>query len=130
MNKLKYKTIAIFIVIITLTSCASKKNKSANENFEFINGNEKITFEISTGNKYLDANIPTKTIFKIENIEPKNVTLIGKTIKILKGNAENELLIEMSPKNEDLDDGKLKIFVSYKSINGFKVFELKIPVKL
>lgn len=130
MKILKIKLIATFIVLITLTSCASKKNKSTNENFEFINGKEKITFEILTGNRFLEPNVSTQTKFIFENINPKNVNLSGKTIRFLKGNAENELLIEMSPKKEDLEDGKLKIFIFYKSSNGFKNFELKIPVKL
>ena len=130
MKLLKIKIITTFIVILILASCATKINKSTNENFEFINGKEKITFEILTGNKYLEANIQTQTKFKFENINPKNVNLSGKTIRFLKGNNENELLIEMSPKKEDLEDGKLKIFLSYKSSNGFKTFELKIPVKI
>ena len=130
MKILKIKLIGIFIAFLTLASCASKINKSKNENFEFVNGNEKITFEILTGNKFLEPNISTQTKFKFENINPKNVNLSGKTIRFLKGNAENELLIEMSPQKEDLEDGNLKIFISYKSSNGFKSFELKIPVKL
>ena len=130
MKKLEIKLFPIFVVLITLVSCASKKNKSTNENFEFVNGNEKITFEILTGNKFLEPNISTQTKFIFENINLKNVNLSGKTIRFLKGNTENELLIEMSPKKEDLEDGKLKIFISYKSNNGFKTFELKIPVKI
>ena len=130
MKIFKIKLITTFIILITLTSCGTKINKSTNDNFEFVNGKEKITFEISTGNKFLEPNISTQTKFKFENINPKNVNLSGKTIRFLKGNAENELLIEMSPKKEDLEDGKLKIFVSYKSSNGFKTFELKIPVKI
>jgi hypothetical protein len=130
MKLLKIKLIATFILLITVTSCVTKINKSTNENFEFVNGKEKITFEISTGNKFLEPYISTQTKFKFENINPKNVNLSGKNIRFLKGNVENELLIEMSPKKEDLEDGKFKVFVSYKSSNGFKIFELKIPVKI
>ena len=132
MKKLQIRLLAIFILLLTLVSCVSKVNKSTAENdkFEFVSGNEKITFEILTGNKFLELNIPTQTKFKFENIDPKTVNLSGKTIRFLKGNAENELLIEMSPKKEDLEDGKLKIFISYKSSKGFKNYELEVPVKI
>jgi hypothetical protein len=130
MKGIRFKDFSVFIVFVVLVSCVSKKNNLTNENFEFVSGNEKVIFEISTGNKYLEANVLTNTKFKFENINPKNVNLSGKTIRILKGNVENELLVEMSPKKGDLENGKLKIFVSYKSNNEFKTFELKIPVKL
>ncbi|MEA9412351.1 hypothetical protein [Flavobacterium sp. PL02] len=130
MKGMKFKMFSVLIVFFVLVSCVSKKNNLTNENFEFVSGNEKVIFEISTGNKYLESNVLTKTKFKFENINPKNVNLSGKTIRILKGNDENELLVEMSPKKEDLENGKLKIFVSYRSNNEFKTFEFEIPVKL
>ena len=126
---LKINLISTFLVLITLVSCSSKINNLSTDNFKFINGNEKITFDILTGDKYLEVNTITQTRFKFENINPKSVSISGKTIRFLKGNAENELLIEMSPKIEDLEHGKLTIFLSYKSVEGLKVFELKIPVK-
>ena len=124
------KLLLTFIVMITLFGCASKKNKISTDDFVFINGNEKITFEILTGNKYLEVNKITETRFKFENINPESVSLSGKTIRFLKGNAENELLIEMTPKREDLENGKLTVFLSYKSIEELKIFELRIPVKM
>ncbi|KIC01999.1 hypothetical protein OA88_10655 [Flavobacterium sp. JRM] len=130
MKRMKFKMFSVLIVFLVLVSCVSKKNNLTNENFEFVSGNEKVIFEISTGNKYLESNVLTKTKFKFENINPKNVNLSGKTIRILKGNDENELLVEMSPQKGDLENGKLKIFVSYRSNNEFKTFEFKIPVKL
>ncbi|KIA98425.1 hypothetical protein OA93_09925 [Flavobacterium sp. KMS] len=130
MKGMKFKMFSVLIVFLVLVSCVSKKNNLTNENFEFVSGNEKVIFGISTGNKYLESNVLTKTKFKFENINPKNVNLSGKTIRILKGNDENELLVEMSPKKEDLENGKLKIFVSYRSNNEFKTFEFEIPVKL
>ncbi|KUJ60913.1 hypothetical protein AR687_16040 [Flavobacteriaceae bacterium CRH] len=129
MKKAKLKVFLFFIVFVAFLSCISKKNNLTNENFEFISGNEKITFEISTGNKYLEENVSTITKFKFENINTKSVSLSGKTIRFIKGNLENELLIEISPKKEDLEKGKLKIFVSYKSGGVIKSFVLKIPVK-
>ncbi len=43
----------MFTTIFFVTNCGVKKNNPSNESFEFTNGNEKITFEILTGNKYL-----------------------------------------------------------------------------
>lgn len=125
------KIISLITLIFCLTNCSSKKNNSQNESFEYKNGNEKITFEISTGNKYLKINLPTKTKFSFENIDPKTTSISGKTIRFLKekDTKENELWIEMSPKKEDLENGKLKIFLSYKNDGEFKMFKLNIPVK-
>ena len=126
------KIISLSFLLICLTNCASKKNNSLSESFEYQNGNEKIWFEILTGNKYLEINVPTKTKFKFENIDAKTASISGKTIRFLieKETKENELLIEMSPKKEDLENGKLKIFLSYKSHGEFKMYELNVPVKI
>lgn len=125
------KIIPLAFLLFYLTNCISQNNISLNENFVFQNGDEEISFEILTGNKYLEVNIPTKTKFKFENVEPKTASLSGKTIRFLneKETKENELLIEMSPKKEDLEDGKLIIRLSYKSKGEFKIFKLNIPVK-
>ncbi|MFD2907406.1 hypothetical protein ACFSX9_01530 [Flavobacterium ardleyense] len=120
----------IAIILIQSITLFGQELSTSEKKYEFVNGKEKVTFEILTGNKYLEVNNQTQAKFKFENINPNNVSLAGKTIRILKGNSENELLIEMSPKKEDLEDGKLKIFLSYKSSNEFKNFELKIPVKI
>lgn len=118
-------------MLICLTNCSTKNNNSKAENFQFQNGNEKINFEILTGNKFLYENISTKTKFKFENIDPKIVSLSGKTIRFLDDNekAPNEIIIEMSPKKDDLEDGKLIIHLSYKSNGELKMFKLNIPVK-
>ena len=125
------KIISLITLVLIFSNCSSKKSNSQNDNFEFQNGNEKIIFEILTENKYLMENITTKTKFKFENIDPKTVSISGKTIRFVKDNStkENELLIEVSPKKEDLENGKLKLRLSYKTKGEFKMFELNIPVK-
>ena len=126
------KIISLITLLLLFSNCSSKKINSQNENFEYQNGNEKIIFEILTENKYLLENITTKTKFKFENIDPKTVSISGKTIRFIKDNGakENELLIEVSPKKEDLENGKLKLILSYKTKDEFKMFELNIPVKI
>ena len=119
------------VLSIAFQNCTSKKNISQNDTFEYKNGTEKIIFEISSGNKYLKENISNITKFKFENIDPKSVSISGKTIRFIKENnsKENEILIEMAPKKEDLENGKLKLMLSYKSKGEFKMFELNVQVK-
>ena len=125
------KTMTFGLLLFCVINCSSKKNISQSESFAYQNGNEKIVFEILNGNNFLEVNVPTRTKFIFDNIDPETVSLSGKTIRFLRENdtKKNELLIEMSPKKSDLEDGKLKIFLSYKSNGEFKMFKLNIQVK-
>jgi hypothetical protein len=125
------KNIILLIILLSLFSnCSSKKSNSQNENFEYQNGNEKISVIILTANKYLIENNTTQIKFKFENIDPKVVSISGRTIKFIKNESqkENELLIEATPQKEDLENGKLKLFLFYKSNEKSKTYELNIPV--
>ena len=121
----------ILIAILTLTNCVSKKTNSSNDNFKYINGNEKITFELLTGNKYLEINKTTFGKFTLENIDPKNCNFVGRTIMFSKQKPlnDNECIIELSPTEEDFKEGKLLITVSYKSNGKFNFFKIEIPLK-
>ena len=121
----------LFFAIISLSSCAPKKLNSNDKKFEFVNGAEKITFELLTGNKYLEIDKTTIGKIKLENIELKNCSFVGKTLRFSKQKAdnENECLIEMSPTEEDYKEGKLKIFIGYKSKGEFKSFGIELPLK-
>lgn len=122
------KTISLFIFLFCLTNCAPKKDIAQNANFKYVDGNEKIEFEILTGNNYLKVNVPTLTKFKFQNIEPKNVTLAGRTIRALSFE-NNEIIVEMSPEKKDLENGNLVIRLTYKINKEFKKFILNVPVK-
>ncbi len=130
----KFITILFFMKKIILTAfcffslafCFSQTEK-----FTYSNGNEKIVFEILTGKEYLVENTLTRTKFILENIDPKKVNISGRTIRYMHEAwlKENEIAILMSPKEQDLENGNLKVRLSYKSGGEFKSFELEIPVK-
>ncbi|MBY0487179.1 MAG: hypothetical protein K2P85_08365 [Flavobacteriaceae bacterium] len=126
----KIKFILIFTSILFVTNCAVKKNPS-NESFEFRNGNEKITFEILTGDKFLEINKTTHTKFIFENIDPKICAFTGPTIKFSnpKSLNENEILIDLSPTEENMKNGKIQIAVSYKSKGELQWFSIVIRLK-
>lgn len=131
MRLLKIKFVLIFTSILFLTNCAMKKNNTSNNSFEFRNGNEKITFEILTGNKYLEINKTTQTKFTFENIDPKICAFVGPTVTFAKPNStkENEILINLSPTDEHLKNKKIQIAVNYKSKGELQWFNIVIPLK-
>jgi len=127
----KFKFVSIFVIILFLTNCALKKNNSSNDSFEYRNGNEKITFEILTGNKYLEINKTTHTKFIFENINPKDCAFAGPAITFSnpKSLNENEILIDLSPTDENMKKGKIYIAVIYKSKGESQWFNIAIPLK-
>jgi hypothetical protein len=127
----KFKLVLIFTSILFLTNCATKKNNTSNESFEFRNGNEKITFEILTGNKYLEIDKTTHAKFTFENIDPQTCAFAGPTVTFSnpKSSKENEILIDLSPTQEHLKNGKIQIAVTYKSKGELQWFNLVIPLK-
>ncbi|WP_320815072.1 hypothetical protein [Flavobacterium sp.] len=108
-----------------------KKNIPSNESFEFINGAEKITFEILTGNKYLEINKTTNTKFTFENIDPQICAFVGPTVTFSnpKSSNQNEILIDISPTEDHLKNGEIQISVSYKSKGELQWFKIVIPLK-
>ena len=131
MKFLKIKLVLIFTSILLVTNCAMKKNNASNESFEFTNGNEKITFEILTGNKYLEVNKTTQTKFTFQNIDPKTCAFAGPTVTFAKPNSpnENEILINLSPIDEHLKNKKIQIAVNYRSKGELQWFNIVIPLK-
>ncbi len=127
----KIKLVLILTSILFVTNCALKKNNSSNGSFEFRNGTEKITFEILTGNKYLEINKTTHTKFTFENIDPNICAFVGPTVTYSnpKTSNENEALIDLSPTEEHLKDGKILIAVTYKSKGKSQWFKIVIPLK-
>ena len=131
MRLFKIKLILILTSVLFITNCAIKKNNTSNESFEFRNGNEKITFEILTGNKYLEVNKTTQTKFTFENIDPKTCAFAGPTVTFAKPNSpnENEILINLSPTDEHLKNKKIQIAVNYRSKGELQWFNIVIPLK-
>ncbi len=127
----KIKLILIISSILFLDNCSVKKNNPPNSNFEFRNGNEKITFEILTGNKYLEINKTTHTRFTFENIDPKICAFVGPTVTFSnpKSTHENEILIDLSPTGKYLKNKKIQIAVNYESKGELKWFHIVIPLK-
>lgn len=106
MKNIILKSVLLFLCV----NCLAQKKNSSNENFTFQDGNEKIVFE---------------------NIDPKTVSISGKTIRYFyePETKENEILIIMSPKSEDLENDKLKVSLSYFSVGKSKNSVFCIPVE-
>jgi hypothetical protein len=97
----------------------------------FEKGNEKITFEILNETQALSLNKANRTKFTFYNIDKSKVIISGQTIRFLSESqtSENETFIEMSPKLENLKDGKLPVHVSYKIQGELRFFKLLIPAE-
>ena len=131
MKKFCEKLIIIFILTFGILSCGTKKNATTNNNFIYENGKEKITFEIISKKNYLIENKNNFVKVTSENINPPNLSIAGKTIRAVKGDnlKKNEMLLKISPTENDLENGNLILFVSYKSENEFNSFKIQLPVK-
>lgn len=119
------------IILLALLSLCLTNGYSQNKDFIYENGNDKIVFEILNNSEYLVEGTVNRTKFSFENIDPKKVLLSGKTIRYMaeQGIKGNEIIIHMSPKREDLENGKLKVWLTYTKDEELKKFEILIPVK-
>jgi hypothetical protein len=124
------KILLTVLFVLYVIGCSSNI-KTLKKNFVFEKGNEKITFEILNAKQVLNLNKANRTKFTFYNIDKTNVNLSGQTIKFLPESktSDNETFIEMSPKIENLTDGKLSVVVSYKSHGEMRFFKLLIPVE-
>lgn len=120
----------LFILILIITGCGTtKKDLSFNTSFE--NGNEKINFEVLSNKQVLKLNKTNKTRFILKNIDKSKVSISGKSIRTSENNKlfENEIHLDMSPNEEDLVDGRLNVFLTYKMQEKLRFFKLQIPVE-
>ncbi len=120
----------ILLFISFVIGCGSNI-KTLKKNFVFKKGNEKITFEILKEKQVLSLNKANRTKFTFYNVDKSKVNVTGQTIKFLPESqtSDNETFIEMSPKLENLTDGKLSVVVSYINNGEMRFFKLLIPVE-
>lgn len=124
------KNLIFFLIsAFCLLSCASSKINNDVNNSISKSDEGKITYELATGDKFLVLDTPNTLKFKFENIDTKTVSIIGRTIRIVKFAQEPsyDVTIELSPSESDLVDGKFKIIVNHKSNGVFKTMNLYIP---
>jgi hypothetical protein len=121
------KTI-LTIIFLTLSIGCGNNIKTLTKNFVFQKRNEKITFEILNETQVLRLNKANRTKFTFYNIDKSQVNIIGQTIRILSESqtSENETFVEISPKIENLKDGKLAVHISYRSQGEHRFFKLLI----
>ena len=127
----KTSSSVILTLLITLSISCGSNIKTLSKNFVFKKGNEKITFEILNEKQVLSLSKSNRTKFTFYNVDKTKVNLAGQTIRILPESqtSENETFIEMSPKPENLIDGKLSVIVSYKNEGKMRIFKLLIPTE-
>ena len=130
-KKIHFSKIILIIIFITLSISCGSNIKTLRKDFVFEKGNEKITFEILNETQVLSLNKANRTKFTFYNVDKTKVNLAGQTIRILPESqtSENETFIEMSPKPENLIDGKLSVIVSYKNEGEMRIFKLLIPTE-
>ena len=124
------KNLIFFLIsAFCLLSCASSKINNDVNNSISKSDEGKITYELATGDKFLILNTPNTLKFKFENIDTRTVSIIGRTIRIVKFAEEpsDNLVIELAASESDLVDGKFKIIVNHKSNGVFKTMNLYIP---
>ena len=124
------KNLIFFLIsAFCLLSCASSKINNDVNNSISKSDEGKITYELGTGDKFLVLDTPNTLKFKFENIDTRTVSIIGRTIRIVKFAEEpsDNLVIELAPSESDLVDGKFKIIVNNKSNGVFKTMNLYIP---
>ena len=130
-KKTHFSKIILITLLITLSISCGSNIKTLSKNFVFKKGNEKITFEILNEKQVLSLSESNRTKFTFYNVDKTKVNLAGQTIRILPESqtSENETFIEMSPKPENLIDGKLSVIVSYKNEGKMRIFKLLIPTE-
>ena len=130
-KKIHFSKIILIIIFITLSISCGSNIKTLRKDFVFEKGNEKITFEILNETQVLSLNKANRTKFTFYNVDKSKVNFSGQTIRFLSESqtSENETFIEMSPKLENLKDGKLTVHVSYKSQGELRFFKLLIPAE-
>lgn len=126
-----FSRITFTILFISFFIGCGSNIKTFKKNFVFEKGNEKITFEILKEKQVLSLNKANRTKFTFYNIDKTKVNLSGQTIKLLPESqtSENETFIEISPRLENLTDGKLLVVVSYNNDGEMRFFKLLIPVE-
>ena len=123
--------ITMILLFISFVIGCGSNIKTLKKNFVFKKGNEKITFEILKEKQVLSLNKANRTKFTFYNVDKSKVNVTGQTIKFLPESqtSDNETFIEMSPKLENLTDGKLSVVVSYINNGEMRFFKLLIPVE-
>lgn len=126
------KLIVYVFLSFCIVSCASKKSNNGFDSSISKSKEGKITYEIATRKNYLELDTLNSVLIKFENIDTKTVSIIGRTIRIVKFSKEpsDEVSIELSPGKDDVVNGTFKVIVNHKTNGIFKTVNLYIPVKM
>ena len=119
----------LFIVVFTITFSACKNLKEEKVVLVYEDGNERISIKIKTGKDYLVYDIPTRTDFVVNNIDPIDLTIQGAGIRILGTNKDKTAMrTEINVPSNYLDKDTLTIKVRYGE--GYKKgHDFNIPLK-
>lgn len=123
--------IVVVLLLVCFSNCTSKKTDTQPVNFECVNGDVKVVLKILTGNDYLVVNDSTKTVFMLTNVKRKSVMVSGRTIRTYEDgeDKDNEVKILMSPEKKDLENGFLKINLSYRVDGEYNSCSFNVPVR-
>ncbi len=86
------------------------------DDFVFVNGNQKISLRINDGERNVYWNNSSTLNLKLENIEKEKITLSAPGIMYKIGQTKNdELDLEITPSKDIFETDTLKLHLSYKN---------------
>jgi len=121
----------LFFTLILIFSLQSCQNSNT-EKIELIckNGSKKIEIEIEDGANFLTYDKSTKTNFKVTNIDPINLRILGPGITLTGTNKDKTAMrTNIKVPMNYLKNDTLNIKVWYDRNDDEKMCEFKIPVK-
>ena len=119
-----------FLLIIFFYNCSPKLNKTQEGNLVFRNGIELIRLEILRENKSITVGMPIRVKVLAENIKVENLSFSAPNLQFVKSEPklDNEIILEINAKKENIVSRKFALNVSYKSDGKIIFHKFLIPV--
>ena len=98
------KILLSIILILTFT---------VQDDFTFVNKNEKIILKINDGEKNLTWNNKSILTLELKNIKKENVMVAGTEIEFIRNSNPKKINLQVTPTKELFENDKLELDVSY-----------------
>lgn len=124
------KNIVSFLLIVLFYNCSPKLNKTQEENLIFRNGIEWIRLDVLRENKSITVGNPIRLKVLTENIKVENLRFSAPNLQFVKSESklDNEIILEISAKKENIISRKFALNISYKSDGKMIFHKFLIPV--
>lgn len=98
------KTLLSIILIITF---------AVQDDFTFINNEEKIILKIDDGKKNLTWNTKSDLTLELKNIKKENIMIVGTEIEFVRNSNPNKITLKVTPTKDLFESDKMDLDVSY-----------------